>query len=109
MMAHETLHWDRADNTETIEGSGTLEGFYGLPEGAMVPIEVEHLVDGDFHWAEAPRFAEAPGVAYLLDCSYTGGSQFRVMALRTDEVGGGWTGYAYADLDYSWTRTGGLK
>jgi hypothetical protein len=87
-------------------GSGVLEGFYGLDEGAMAPIEVDH--EEEFRWAEPPRFAEAPGVIFLLDTSCTDGTRFRVMALRTDEVGGGWTG-GTADLEYSWTRTGGLR
>lgn len=109
MSDHPVLHWDRADNTATIEGSGVVEAFYGLAEGEMVPIEVDHLAEADFHWAESPRFADLPGVAFLLDTAFTNGSRFRVMAMRTDEVGGGWTGYAEADLEYSWTRRGGLR
>jgi len=89
-------------------GSGVVEGFYGLAEGEMAPIEVAHLEDADFRWAEPPRFAEAPGAIFLLDTGYTNGDRFRVMAMRTDEVGGGWTG-GTADLEYSWTRTGGLR
>jgi hypothetical protein len=92
-----------------IAGSGVVEGFYGLSEGEMALIEVDHLELGEFHWAEPPRIEDAPGVAFLLDVACTNGRRFRVWAMRTDDVGGGWTGPAAADLEYSWTRRGGLR
>ncbi len=92
-----------------IAGSGTIEGFYGLSEGEMALIEVAHEAEGEFTWAEPPRLADAPGAAFLLDTGYTNGSRFRVWAMRTDDVGGGWTGEAGADLDYAWTRLGGRR
>ncbi|MBU0610887.1 MAG: hypothetical protein KKI08_23610 [Armatimonadetes bacterium] len=92
-----------------ISDSGVLEGFYGLSEGEMALIEVEHAAEGEFAWTEPPRMADAPGVAFLLDAGYTNGSRFRVWAMRTDDVGGGWTGPAAADLEYAWTRLGGLR
>jgi len=92
-----------------ISGNGTLEGFYGLSEGELALIEVDHTAQGEFVWAEPPRIEDAPGVAFLLDVGYTNGSRFRVWAMRTDDVGGGWTGQAGADLEYAWTRRGGRR
>lgn len=88
-----------------VSGSGVLEDYYSLAEGEMAPIEVEHDSEGEFYWAEPPRMAEAPGVIFLLDTSYTNGSRFRVWALRNDDAGGGWSGGA-GDLEYGWTRRG---
>lgn len=103
------LHWGRGEALTTVNFSGTLENFYGeTTEGQMVPVEVDHSAGEDgvtFALAEPPRFAEAPGVAFLVDASYTDGGKFRVMALRTDDVGGGLSGGA-GDLDYSGTRRG---
>lgn len=90
-----------------ISGSGVLEDFYALGEGEMAPIEVDHAEQGEFWWAEPPRLAEAPGVIFLLDTSYTNGSRFRVWAMRSDDAGGGWSGGA-GDLEYAWTRRGNV-
>lgn len=107
MSDHPVLHWNRSDMTAAIAGSGTLEGFYDLEEGEYVPISLDHSATGAFRWAEAPRFADTPGVVFLLDTSYTNGSRWRVLAMRVDAIGGG---YEYGgDLYYDWTRVGGLQ
>lgn len=95
--------------TVEISGSGTIEGFYGLGEGEMAEVAVDHHTDAEYRWAEPPRFADAAGVIFLLDVSGTDGAGFRVWAMRADAAGGGWSGGPAADLEYSWTRRGGLQ
>jgi hypothetical protein len=108
MSDHPVLHWERADNTATISGSGVIEGFYDLPAGTMRIIPyASHAEDADFHWAEPPRFAAAVGAAFILDLSALDGAGFGFIALRTDggDIGSG----SSSDLEYSWTRRGGRK
>lgn len=95
--------------TYEISGSGTVEVFYALAEGEMVEIAVDHHGDAQYRWAEPPRFADAAGVIFLLDTSGTDGAGFRVWAMRSEAAGGGWSGGAAANLEYSWTRRGGLQ
>lgn len=109
MSEHPVLHWERADNTATISGSGVVEGFYDLPVGTMRVIPyLSHAEDANFHWAEVPRFAAAIGVAFLADLNALDGAGFGFIALRT-ESGGYGEEYSTGDLEYSWTRRGGLK
>ena len=104
MSTHRTWHFGRSDALAEISGEGTLAGFWDNVEpGQWVAVTVEHDEEAEFSWAEQPRLAAVAGVVMMVDASRTTGSQFGLVVMRDDE-----DSYLTGDLDYSWTRQGGL-
>ena len=106
-MSHPTQHWDRSDLTDEVSGSGTVVNFFLLTEGQFVVIDIDHTAQGEFRWAETPRLVDEVGASFLLDCSGTNGTGFRLLIMRNADTPDPY-GYEGNDLEYSYTRRGGL-